>query len=136
MVSRQRGHVYQHERGDFRNHTDKLCKSNPRFMRYTDLVWAAPIPYFKEPVYDPATLLDNGDQALNKSNRWRKGYDDHHKLVDSKWEDDVKKITKKEASLLELKSKRPGHLVVTTFGGHSAKELCEREHVLVRSGYG
>ncbi|KAM7183338.1 hypothetical protein V8F33_013645 [Rhypophila sp. PSN 637] len=103
---------------DFRNHTDKMCKSDPRFKVYEELTSLDPIPYFVEPVYNFTSLLDFGNQALNKTN-W-----DTKPIPDEFLDMFGKKKRETQAARIE-ETKRPAHLVVTSFGAHSARELCE-----------
>jgi len=116
---------------DYGNFPDKMCKSDPRFKVYEGDGFALQaMPYFKEPVYDPATLLDYGDKALDTSN-WDKKPDidlqdvifpqKNKRNVTARADGEVTK------ALPPQQKKRPGHLVVTTFGAHSAKEVCESE---------
>lgn len=62
---------------DYGRNNDHMCKSKPRLSAYEKLDFLDPIPYFKEPVADDATLVDFGDKALDEGNWDTKPTDTH-----------------------------------------------------------
>lgn len=91
---------------EYNDNLDTLCKSDPRMKFYPGIVPDANIPIFSPPLkYN----LDGSDidtsLVINKSKR--------------------RSIMSTRQPKQGGRQLRPGHLVVSQYAGHSAKELCE-----------
>jgi hypothetical protein len=110
----------------YNENTDTLCKSTPRFSYWGNLTPDGQIPFFDPPLEYNIDSTNGGqgsdkdpNAVIDKLNQYDKS------VYVSQTEHKHHRKTREHRRGVKTSNIDPSHLVVTDFGTHSAKEVCE-----------